>query len=433
MAEFRMTPLVRKFSLQLTDQGDLPKGLSIVATEEQEDDRKRALQLQEWRDWIRFDGVYDDHISEKLTNSSKLLADTWKTFGPLFDVDCTKCIKGQFIPTIDTLQRAVRDANAGRELNKKSPMGQVKERFLNFTNTLHDYSFLFSIIPDNDKYTILITGVVSSIAKAAAKYEDTAEKISQALDQITCDINQVKKRAEIADTPEARGFVTDFFVGIFELLCLIMSWYKSKGKRFLGSLNKSFDKDLNGKIDAVQKTLQDLSEETNLITQFRVQDMHESVAGIALTTVNTDRKVQQMMNMLEQCVVGIRALSLKDVGHVAARQLNSIDQDFVGRKGITYTGFAVQRMIGTSDLVDETYGGLPRITSTDDVSDRTVSQLSKSELLLYSRRLKAFIEDGRDTILGDGRLPTRSILPHEVVDEMQKWMANINSKLLWVE
>lgn len=57
MSEFRMTPLVRIFSLQLTDQGDLPKGLSIVATEEQEDDKREALQLQEWRDWIRFDGI----------------------------------------------------------------------------------------------------------------------------------------------------------------------------------------------------------------------------------------------------------------------------------------------------------------------------------------------------------------------------------------
>ena len=114
--------------------------------------------------------VYDwclasDSTSTKLTHSSKILADTWKTFGPLFDVDCTKCIAGQFIPTIETLQRAVRDANTARESDKKSPMSQIRERFLNFTNTLHDYSFLFSIIPDNDKYTILITGVVSSIAK----------------------------------------------------------------------------------------------------------------------------------------------------------------------------------------------------------------------------------------------------------------------------
>ncbi|KAI0506688.1 hypothetical protein F5B22DRAFT_650506 [Xylaria bambusicola] len=413
MTEFQMTPLVRKYSLQLEDEDVLPRSLRIVANEEQEDERRKALQLQEWREWIRFDGALDDHSSERLTHSSRVLAETWKSFGPLFDVDSTKCIAGYSLPSIDALQRAVHDASTLRESN-------------------NDYSFIFSIIPQNDKYTILITGVLSSIAKAAAKYQDTAERISQALDQITSDISQVKKRANVADTPEIRGFVADFFVGIFELLCLIMSWYKSRSKRVLGSFNKSFTKDLDGKIDAIQKALKDMSEETSLITQLRVHDVHEDVAGIALTSVSTDRKVQQMMTLLEQCVVGIR--SLRDIGHVAAQQLNSMHQDFVRQKTATGSGLTGHPMIGQDcPVTDEAHSGRSTGLSGGHSSDRIVSQSSKSDLLHYSQLLKPFIDDGRRLISIDGRLTARSVLPREVVGEMERWMASVKSKLLWVE
>lgn len=152
-----------------------------------------------------------------------------------------------------------------------------------------------------------------------------------------------------------------------------MSWYKSKAKRFLGSFIKSFDRDLNGKIGAVQKTLKNLSEETSLITQFRVQDVQEGVAGIALTTVKTDRNVQQILDVLEQFVVGIGSLgslSLKDVGHVTARQLNSIDQGLVSQKAIAYASRTPHRMIGSSHLIDGTCSSLPVVTSNYKASDR---------------------------------------------------------------
>jgi hypothetical protein len=50
----------------------------------------------------------------------------------------------------------------------------VKNRFLNFAETMNDYSYLFSIVPSGDKYTSLITGVVSSVVKVRGLLSGTA-------------------------------------------------------------------------------------------------------------------------------------------------------------------------------------------------------------------------------------------------------------------
>ncbi|KAI1125319.1 hypothetical protein F5Y10DRAFT_284376 [Nemania abortiva] len=400
MDEIRMTPLVRTYSLQLTETGTLSKGLGVVAKAEQEDDRKQA-----------------DPNFKNLISRSKLLAESWGTFGSMFDMDSMKYRSGHSVPTIDTLLRAVNDANVEWESHKQTRMGRANERFLRFMNTLNDYSFLFSVVPSNDKYTSLITGVLSSIAKAAAKYQEINEKITHALDRITYDIRQVQKHTKVADTAEVRDLVVEFFVGIFDLLCFIMSWYTSKGKRFIGSFIKSFDKDLNGKVDAVQQTLKKLSEETNLITQSRVYDMHEGLAGISSTTMNTNSRIQNV----EAILLGVAArIGLLDVGHAAAQQLNFIQQVSVRERGISSTDVEGYHTAGpASSMIEGTH--------------TIITQFSKSDLLQYSQRLKSFLDDRRDLIPKDDRPTARLVLPREVVGEMQKWMAIPDSKMLWVE
>ncbi|KAI0201139.1 hypothetical protein F4808DRAFT_469814, partial [Astrocystis sublimbata] len=382
-----------------------------------------------------FEWHSSDSTSGKLTYSSKLLSESWKKFSPIFDSDCMKCIAGDSIPTVDVLLSAVNDTNTVRESNKQAPMGQVRERFLNFTNKLNDYSFLFSIIPNNEKYTILITGVVSSIAKAAAKYQDTAERISLALERIAYDIGNVKKRTTIADTLQAHTLVIEFFVGIFELLCLIMSWYKSRAKRLLGSFNKSFDKDLKEKIDAVQKTLKDLSDETRAVTEIRVQDMHEGVAAINSKMVSVDKELKDVKVVLNQLAKELGPLA--NLGFVATRQLNYVQHDYVRQSAVAtkrLPGLPVSRYTPYPLYTMDKTNNLPSTPINDHLaSDFVTSDMPKSDVLRYADRLQPYVDDGLDLISRDGRPTARSILPNEVVREMQNWMASVQSQILWVE
>lgn len=48
-----------------------------------------------------------------------------------------------------------------------SGLSKAKNNFLDFSETLLQFSDLFSIIPDGDKYISLFTGVISTIVKAS--------------------------------------------------------------------------------------------------------------------------------------------------------------------------------------------------------------------------------------------------------------------------
>ncbi|KAJ2996678.1 hypothetical protein NUW58_g901 [Xylaria curta] len=357
-----------------------------------------------------------------------MVADSWRTFGPLFDVDDTKYTSGLSLPTIDTLLAAVNDASTVWKLDQQGRFGRTKERFLRFTKTLNDYSFLFAVIPNNDKYTSLITGVLSTIAKACANYQETAEKFSLALDRVSDGIRLVRKSTKVADSPDIRRFVVEFFVGIFDLLCHAMSWYRSKTKRFLGALNKNFDKDLDGMVDTIQQVLKKLSEEANLITQLRIQDVHESVTKMSSVSEDTERRMNVMEAKLDIAVDGVDRIvtairSLEGVGVVASQVLNAVQQHYLDGAPIPEN----------TPLIDckPIHFRTPSLETQE--ADRNVVHFSKPDLLHYSQQLKKFVNDGRDVILKDGRPTIRSALPGEVVSEMEKWMTSSTSKMLWVE
>ncbi|GAP89022.1 putative phytanoyl- dioxygenase family protein [Rosellinia necatrix] len=117
-----------------------------------------------------------------------------------------------------------------------------------------------------------------------------------------------------------------------------------------------------------------------------------------------------MKALLEQCAAKI-----------AAQRLNGIDQSFAGHRMIE----------NSSPPIDQTCSFLSTVPSGHQASD--LLRVPKSELLQYSQQLKPFIDDGRGFISKHYLSTARSVLPREVVGEMQKWMAIVNSKLFWVE
>jgi len=72
---------------------------------------------------------------------------------------------GQGPPRLHDLLQAAQDAEAAWKKKKDHGLGKTKSAIGNFMNTMNSHSCLFSVIPNNDKYTSLITGVITSIAK----------------------------------------------------------------------------------------------------------------------------------------------------------------------------------------------------------------------------------------------------------------------------
>lgn len=60
---------------------------------------------------------------------------------------------------------AVQRAEAKWANDNESGLGKAKNAVGNFINTMDAHSYLFSVAPNGDKYTSLITGVVTSVVK----------------------------------------------------------------------------------------------------------------------------------------------------------------------------------------------------------------------------------------------------------------------------
>jgi hypothetical protein len=72
--------------------------------------------------------------------------------------------------TMKTLFSAVKRGEERLSHQKSSFPGKVKSGLLGVVNILNEYPALFSIIPTQDRYLTLITGVVSSIANVRSRF-----------------------------------------------------------------------------------------------------------------------------------------------------------------------------------------------------------------------------------------------------------------------
>lgn len=182
-----ITPLVRQYSLKAHEE--MPEDTltgALVSVVQKEDDTVAAMEKEtvDWKRWIEFGSsrcalIYprlssrpgliessnDELAIGPLENQRQIVVDTWKRFCHLHPSENQGVSDLNNVPTIATLREEITKADAAWHSKQDKGFRAVKNRFLNFAETMNDYSYLFSIIPSGDKYTSLVTGVVSSVVK----------------------------------------------------------------------------------------------------------------------------------------------------------------------------------------------------------------------------------------------------------------------------
>lgn len=95
---------------------------------------------------------------------AKKAADLWQSFN--LDIGDLEFTTDQ-VPTVDSLRAAADQARKQWTKRGESGFGKAKSHLFSFLETMDAHKYLFSIIPNGDKYTSLITGVISSVVKAS--------------------------------------------------------------------------------------------------------------------------------------------------------------------------------------------------------------------------------------------------------------------------
>jgi len=87
----------------------------------------------------------------------------WKEISHIFPSNDGTGFSPDRIPTIEDLHGAITKAQTAWHEKRLKGMGKAKDRFFSFLETMNDHSYLFSVVPQGDRYLSLITGVVTTV------------------------------------------------------------------------------------------------------------------------------------------------------------------------------------------------------------------------------------------------------------------------------
>lgn len=126
-------------------------------------------------------------------------------------------------------------------------------------------------------------------AQVSANYQKIADGFSNALLDISSGLDSIRRELQDFDSPIIRELLVDLYVKFFKFLTHALSFFCSKKERIKASVSKTFyDKNVDGLVKDVWKTIQKIHEETRRITQGRIRDVDHKVDGL-------DRKLDLMI------------------------------------------------------------------------------------------------------------------------------------------
>lgn len=115
------------------------------------------------------------------------------------------------------------------------------------------------------------------------------EAFSLALVELSSDLHFVRQKTKF-DSSRMRELVVDFYIQVFTFLCLAMSWYKSRRKRFKASINKNFYDDVFRRpVDAMQQTVSRIQREAENLTQEDVRSIDTKVSWLVQNQIAGDQ------------------------------------------------------------------------------------------------------------------------------------------------
>ncbi|KAH8883585.1 hypothetical protein GQ53DRAFT_699035 [Thozetella sp. PMI_491] len=314
---------------------------------------------------------------------------------------------------------------------KEEGWGKTKTRFFGFMETMKDHSYLFSFIPDGDKYFSLFTGVVSSIVKVSANYKKITEGFSLALLEIGDDLQYVRRSSRIAGSPEMKVLIVRLYVQVFRLLCYAMQFYQSRRNRVKVSFNQNFYQDRVQKMVCdIQRTVQLVRRESELVTQDRVENTEARVSKLTDHLLDlklagkgaNDNDLKEMNKKFDLVLHQLKKLDQSMSRHLLLAE----EQDSYGgnREPLPILEHETDVLV---EVEDESQDEMP-LTGGLESSD---NRCTRYELSQASSFMNSIVEDGRRDIASSAGL-SRSVLPTEILERIQQWIKRLGSQILWI-
>ncbi|KAI1408084.1 hypothetical protein F5Y13DRAFT_114612 [Hypoxylon sp. FL1857] len=406
--------LVRRYSDRLANtmpDNQLERAVGIHEEELQADEYRPTA----WNHWLRFDTLESDAVLAGLQVEAKEAAELWRKLK--LDNEGLG-LGGDHIPTIETLWTAVHQAQIRWDEKNGKGFGRAKAHFSSFLETMEAHKYLFSIIPNGEKYTSLITGVITSIVKASVNHDSITEGFSRALQEISRDLNFVRRGTRICDTAEMRGHIVLLYREVFAFLCYTMKWFSSSWNRFKKAFdNRFYDKNVQQRVSRVQSLVQRVRDEINLMSEQTVHNIHlDQRVGFVETYNRIDTRIDRLQTDLDEKFMGLTRM----IGEQMSQTLMANAQH------------ELSNLKPRDLLMDKTDDNSSSIKIAR-IPTQATAVMEREDLEQLKRVLARFAEDGKGDSSGGSMGADLPLIPNEVAVDLQRWAQSRGSSLLWVE
>lgn len=175
----------------------------------------------------------------------------------------------------------------------------------------------------------------------SVNYQRIDEAFSLALVELSPDLSFVRQKTKF-DSPRMRELVVDFYIQVSAFLCLAMSWYTSKRKRFRASINKNFYNDVfQPPVNAMQKTISRIQLEAEDLAQKRIQAIGSGVSWLVQNQIAGN---QSRFDDIEETSKRLERLGKEMLGEKMLQTLVAVEVDkrfeerFVSSKTRSFIG-----------------------------------------------------------------------------------------------
>ncbi|KAI1123361.1 hypothetical protein F5Y10DRAFT_270159 [Nemania abortiva] len=358
-----------------------------------------------WKSWLRFSVTESDPDVAGLQQAAKETTNLWRSLkldigdlGPA----------GDQVPTITTLWAAIDQAQSQWVKKSETGFGKAKAQLFSFLETLDSHKYLFSIIPNGDKYTSLITGV------ASVNHENMAEGFSRALQELSQDLNFVRRGTLLCSTSEMKGHIVLLYREVFAFLCYTLKWYSSSWNRFRKAFDSNFyDKIVEQRVKRIQSLVQRVRDEINLMNDQMVQDIHlEQRAGFTATIdlINSRFGELDLDAKFANFAQSLGEQMCKTFMAHAQHELNDLRRNHLVSQGFNNTFY-----------VGET------------IEDQSAATRKRTEMEKYLPTLAPFVCSAKADPAWDTARASMPSIPIEVVTDIQRSIQMPGSTILWVE
>ncbi|CZT20229.1 uncharacterized protein RCC_06086 [Ramularia collo-cygni] len=436
--------LVRSFSMRVAEETDEDGSDGTLRTLVAEEFRHADREEPRWQKYFEpWTPTTSNNEVQKLFNDQAVeLSKQWTRFRDKVPDEAKYRRWAHRAPSLNDVKQVMQDVDQSFHQKRKSgATGFITSHYSRACVFIKEHEGMLKVIPQGSEYVSLISGVLTSIVFATARYEEVSTGLSKLIADISEDVAMCVQVLDVYQTAAIKTQIMALYGRMFKFLASVLDWYLEKWyKRMLKSFKENLYDDFKDQITDMQRCVQSIKDQVML-------GQSAELRSVRLTAEKTQQIIMKevakdLLSLARNEMVYFREENKRFQEMQERKALTSQEEQFRRNAELKFdvTRFIQATLQEKADnllLFQEDHRPMsrhgfimdasPSASLMEDPSEHGGVRRSREDILLSSASLEDFFD--RDNV----RIPWNpdlATLPAEATDRLQQWIMSRGSNIL---